>query len=218
MFDFFAWLALILGGYLLGGVLFSRLIPLWVKGVDVCALSDDGNPGTFNAFRHCGKTVGFTCLLADMAKGFLPVFLALHVLDFHPLPFALVMVAPVLGHAFSPFWHFRGGKCIAAIFGEGLALLPISPMVLILAGWYILFSTLVRIRSHRTRSLATFLLFTLTAVPYECLHGRLTLALGSAALAAIALTKHLLSHEEAPVKKEEPAEQESLSITPRDSH
>lgn len=210
MFEFFTWLGLILGGYLLGGVLFSRLIPLWVKGVDVCQLSDDGNPGTFNAIKLCGWPVGLTCLLADMAKGFLPVFLALHRLDFHSVPFALVMIAPVLGHAFSPFWHFRGGKCIAAIFGEGLALLPISPMALILAGWYILFSTLIRIRSHRSRSLATFLLFTLTAAPYECLHGRFTVALGCAALAAVALTKHLLSPREASLKKEEAADPEAL--------
>ena len=62
-------------GYLLGGVLFSYHIPLFMRGIDIVEVSEDHNPGTANAVKYAGVSVGMICLAADLAKGFLPVWM-----------------------------------------------------------------------------------------------------------------------------------------------
>ena len=111
------WTLHIVAGYLLGSIMFCRWIPKLVLHKDVCALSDDHNPGAANVFQHCGVPAGLLCLFFDLSKGFLPVYLAAHTVGIEPMQFAAVMMAPVLGHATAPFDHFSGGKCIATAFG-----------------------------------------------------------------------------------------------------
>jgi len=77
----------------------------------------DGNPGAANAWRAGTWRVGVPAVLLDYLKGVLPVSLACYrfgVAGWALLPVAL---APVLGHAFSPFLRWRGGKAVAATFG-----------------------------------------------------------------------------------------------------
>ena len=100
------WSALIIGGYLLGSIMFCRLICLAFFNTDICEVSKDGNPGAANAFWYCGKLAGALGLFCDLLKGFLPVFVAINFLDYQTIPFILTMLAPVLGHAFSIFHHF----------------------------------------------------------------------------------------------------------------
>ena len=120
IWDRLIWLALILGGFMLGSVMFSRILPRLIKGKDVTKLSDDGNPGAANVFSTCGIVLGMLCLLLDMGKGFAPVLLAQHLVDIHSMRFSAVLIAPVLGHALAPLNHFRGGKCIATAFADHL--------------------------------------------------------------------------------------------------
>ena len=68
--------ALIAGGFLLGGVMFSRALPKLLTGKDVCALRADKNPGAANVFAVCGVPMGLLCLALDMLKAYLPVSLA----------------------------------------------------------------------------------------------------------------------------------------------
>ena len=146
-------------GFLSGSVLYSYLLPKWLRGIDILALSDDQNPGTANAMKFAGAPVGFLCLFMDLLKGFLPVWLALHTLSpFHPL-FSLVLAAPALGHAFSPILQGKGGKAIAVSFGTLLAFLPDFILLLLLAGFYIFFSVILVIHPNERRTVATFLLF-----------------------------------------------------------
>ena len=56
-------------GFLSGSILFGRLIPMIFRGVDVQTESEDGNPGTFNAFACGGAFCGILVLLADLGKG-----------------------------------------------------------------------------------------------------------------------------------------------------
>ena len=84
----------------------------------------DGNPGAANAWRAGGWHVGLLAGLLDWLKGALPVGLAHfwgHIAGVSLVPVAL---APVLGHAFSPFLGFRGGKAVAVTFGIWTGLLP----------------------------------------------------------------------------------------------
>ena len=87
-------------GYLAGGMMFGYLIPRFLKGIDVRALSSDGNPGTANAFFYGGAFCGTLVLVFELLKGFLPVYFAGRTLGQKGIGFALVMAAPVLGHAF----------------------------------------------------------------------------------------------------------------------
>ena len=160
----FIWTVLILGGYLCGGILFSLHIPKLLRGIDICQVSDDHNPGAANVFTHAGWEIGIICLLLDLLKGFLPVYAAVKTVDTNSFLFSLVMVAPVLGHATAPFYKQSGGKCIATSFGVLTALFPLTWIMLILAGFYILFSTLIKIRPNRIRSIVTYALFAIAAI------------------------------------------------------
>ena len=190
-----SWLlyaAYILGGYLLGSILFGSILPKTIKGIDITVCSRDGNPGTANAMQYAGIGVGLLCLLGDLAKGFLPVFLGVRRFGIHPPVFGLVLAAPVVGHAFSLFRGFRGGKALAVSFGVLLGLLPRPGIVWILAGLYIFFSLVLRIRPHERRTVWTFGFFVLfVAVLYLRHNVPLSLLLGSGVMAAIVIYKNL---------------------------
>lgn len=200
------WVLLILGGYLLGSMHFCRWIPLLFLKKDIVALSEDGNPGAVNVFRHCGVGWGLLCLLFDLAKGFLPVFCAVQLLDCQSPWFALVLAAPVLGHGFSVFARFRGGKCIAASFGELAALLWISPVFWVLAFLYIVFS-LARINPRRFRSMLTFSIFLPIAAGVEIALGQFSAAAGCVLISLTALYKHWVSKEEEALPAEQAGQQ-----------
>ena len=118
-------LCFILLDYLLGSVLFARVWGKVVAGKDITQDAPDQNPGTTNAFRNGGVLCGLLTLVCDLLKGFVPVFLYLRTGSGPALGF--VMAAPVLGHVFPVFAHFRGGTGIATTFGCLLALPPHGP-------------------------------------------------------------------------------------------
>lgn len=172
---YFIWIIL---GYISGSVLYAYYLPLWLKKVDVRTLSDDGNPGTANAFKLAGIPVGILVILCELGKGFLPVWLASRHLEMEKILFSLVLAAPVVGHAFPVFTGCRqGGKAIAVSFGVLLGLVPDWRPVLTLVFFYLLFSLVIVIQPHLYRSIITFICFNLTcllrvhnkAVLYGCL-------------------------------------------------
>jgi glycerol-3-phosphate acyltransferase PlsY len=105
----------------LASVPFSVLIGRWFLGEEIRDYGD-GNPGATNVFRAGGQKTGYLAVALDVGKGVPFVFLA-HALFGLPGP-AIVIVAlsAVLGHAFSPFLQWHGGKAIAVTFGVLLAL------------------------------------------------------------------------------------------------
>lgn len=185
--------ALIAGGFLLGGVMFSRALPKLLTGKDVCALRADKNPGAANVFAVCGVPMGLLCLALDMFKAYLPVSLAAQYLDTQSVWFALALAAPVLGHAVGVFNGFHGGKCIASAFGVMLALaltgVSLSGLLL-LAGLYIFFSVAVKIRPHRLRSILVFALYGVSAAVFYSLHDEGALALGCGMIAVTGVLRH----------------------------
>lgn len=107
--------------FLAGSIPFSVWLGYLFTRKDVRTVGD-GNPGGWNAWMAGGFLVGLTVGLLDMFKGFIPVSLAVAngVSGWGIVPVAL---APVLGHAFTPFLRFRGGKAVAATLGVWLALI-----------------------------------------------------------------------------------------------
>lgn len=117
-------------GYLVGGLPFSVWLPRIVSGADVRAVGD-GNPGAANAWQAAGPAVGLAALALDFLKGVAPTIAARMVFGFNGLALAAVALAPILGHAFSPWLGFRGGKAIAVTFGVWTGLtLATGPLVL----------------------------------------------------------------------------------------
>ena len=146
-------------GYLSGSVLYAYWLPKLICHVDVCTESVDGNPGAANAFQYGGITVGMAVLLMELLKGALPVYFSLKYVSTGQHLFALVMAAPVIGHAFPFSRHVRGGKSIAVSFGVLLGFYPDMRPVLLLALFYIIFSVILVIRPHFYRSIVTFAVF-----------------------------------------------------------
>jgi len=97
-------------------------------GVDVRSMGS-GNIGATNVARSLGKLKGALTLIADAAKGFLPVYLALQ-LDSTSVVLALTAAAAFLGHLYPMYLNFKGGKGVATAFGTLLALAPMATLVL----------------------------------------------------------------------------------------
>lgn len=147
----------LLAGYLSGSVLYAHIWGRFLCRKDVTAGTRDKNPGTANAFMEGGFWCGILTLLCDLAKGFVPVWLFLRQTDSTDFALAFVLAAPVIGHIFPLFHHFRGGKGIATSFGCLLGLYPSLVCALILAGCFIVFSTVLVISPHYYRTLAAYL-------------------------------------------------------------
>jgi acyl phosphate:glycerol-3-phosphate acyltransferase len=186
---FLYWI-IIACGYLLGSVMFSKEIPLLLGYGDITEKSNDMNPGASNVFKNCGIPCGIACLFCDMLKGFLPVFIANFLFGIDSVRFALVMLAPVLGHAFPIMNHLKGGKCIATSFGVLIGCFPSSYIGFLLAGLYIFFSVFIKINPHRMRSIVTFLLFALFAPLILHYFHQPYVALGCILISAVAILKH----------------------------
>lgn len=150
----------ILFGYLSGSVLYARVFLKLFKKEKMLENSKDQNPGTANAFLYGGFWCGVLTLLADLLKGFVPVYLFMRAKGAHyPDSFteALVVAAPVIGHTFPLFYGFQGGKGIAASFGCLTGMFPLWRPLMALAFFFILFSTVLRITPHFQRTLAAYL-------------------------------------------------------------
>jgi glycerol-3-phosphate acyltransferase PlsY len=110
----------VVGAFWLGACPFSVLVGHWLLGKDIRDYGD-GNPGAANVFRAGGHKAGYLALILDVGKGVPFVALALS-FDLPELVVMAVALSALLGHAFSPFLQWHGGKAIAVTFGVLLAL------------------------------------------------------------------------------------------------
>jgi glycerol-3-phosphate acyltransferase PlsY len=124
-------------GFLAGSMPFSVWLGRLLVRADIRRYGD-GNPGAANAWRAVGWPVGLLAVLLDYLKGAIPVgFAHFHVGMRGPALVAMAL-APVLGHAFSPFLRFRGGKAVAVTFGiwTGLTLGEVPILLGVLLGLF----------------------------------------------------------------------------------
>ena len=99
----------------------------------------DANPGAANVFRAGSKGWGAIAILLDILKGAIPVGLANYGAHITDWSLALIALAPIAGHAFSPFLRFKGGKAIAVSLGIwcGLTLYQVPLVLGLILGIYI---------------------------------------------------------------------------------
>jgi acyl phosphate:glycerol-3-phosphate acyltransferase len=117
-------------GFLLGSLPISVWLGKLVLRADIRDYGD-GNPGGTNVLRAGSRGLGLLAIILDMLKGAIPVSLAHYVFKVDGWPLMPVMLAPILGHAFSPLLGWRGGKALASTFGVWTALtVPFGPFVM----------------------------------------------------------------------------------------
>lgn len=143
--------------FLSGAVMYSYLIPRYVKKIDPREQAYDKNPGGSNAINACGLSIGIICILLDIGKAFIPVYITIHYFNIIGNRLIPVAVAPVLGHAFSPFMRFKGGKAVASAYGALLALYPYSITALILALIMFFFKVIIVVKPDSAGSITSFI-------------------------------------------------------------
>jgi glycerol-3-phosphate acyltransferase PlsY len=116
---------LLAGAYLLGSIPFGAVVAR-MKGVDLRKVGS-GNIGATNVARAMGKGWAVAVLLADAAKGFVPVWLGRH-LQLPDLVIAGAGLLAIVGHMFTLFLRGRGGKGVATSLGVSLALSPVMAL------------------------------------------------------------------------------------------
>lgn len=124
-----------LAAFLLGAVPFALVLVRLLAGVDL-RMVGSGNPGATNASRAFGPRTGLGIFLLiyllDAGKGFVPTRFGPQLMDMNSLLTAVLLgLCAILGHCYSPFLGFRGGKGVATTTGVFLALDPLAVAIAI---------------------------------------------------------------------------------------
>jgi acyl phosphate:glycerol-3-phosphate acyltransferase len=125
----------IAAAYLLGGIPFGYVLVKLKTGADVRA-AGSGNIGATNVHRIAGRLAGILTLVLDAAKGYFALWLAAKITGANPATnqamLSIAAVAVMLGHIYTPFLHFKGGKGVATFVGVFLFLAPFALAAIVL--------------------------------------------------------------------------------------
>jgi acyl phosphate:glycerol-3-phosphate acyltransferase len=148
------WILVALGAFLLGSLPWGLWLGRLFRGVDL-RQHGSGNLGAANSYRVLGPKLGIAVLLLDAGKGVAAVFLARAFLHAGPAggaggpagagsqpvdwPGLLALAAAVLGHTFTPFARFRGGKGAATAAGAWGVVAPL-PFAMVMVAWVSVFA------------------------------------------------------------------------------
>jgi glycerol-3-phosphate acyltransferase PlsY len=115
---------LVVCAYLVGSIPTGLLLAKAFGGVDIRS-TGSGNIGATNVYRTMGRKVGILTLVGDCLKGVVPV-VAASVLGLSVAWIAVVGLAAFLGHVYTVFLGFKGGKGVATALGVFLAVSPLA--------------------------------------------------------------------------------------------
>ncbi len=121
---------LLIFSYLFGSIPFGLIISKTFYKIDLRE-HGSGNVGTTNTFRVLGKKAGIVVLVLDLLKGAIPVWVALLVSTDVDFPVIIFGVVAAIGHVYSIFLKFKGGKAVATGGGALLAAAPIIFLVVL---------------------------------------------------------------------------------------
>ena len=173
---------LLIGAFLLGAVPFGFLAGKLLKGVDLRE-HGSGNIGATNTLRVLGTGPGLVVLALDVLKGYVPVAAAQALFRSEPWWVMGIGLAAILGHTFSPFLGFKGGKGVATSLG---VLIGLSPLVA--AGALAGFAAVVALT--RYVSLGSIVAAALQAVLFFALPHPLPFRLFGLLIAGFVIAKH----------------------------
>lgn len=125
-------------GYLVGAIPFSLIVGKRFYGVDL-RQHGSGNLGATNTFRTLGARAGLAVFALDVAKGAGAVALSMLLCpksiigDARDLVMVGVAAAAILGHSYSPYIRFKGGKGVATAAGAIAVMMPLAWPILFLS-------------------------------------------------------------------------------------
>ena len=135
MYQLLPTLLFMLLGFALGALPFSVWVGQLILGQDIRQFGDK-NPGATNVLRAGGPLPFALALMLDISKGALPLGLAVHIFGIEGWAIVPISLAPPLGHTFSPFLNWHGGKAIAAAFGVWIGItiwtMPLISLLLLI--------------------------------------------------------------------------------------
>ncbi len=123
---------LVVLSFLSGAVPYSVILGKLFLNKDIRKYGD-GNPGGANVWRASGPVFGLVAIALDFLKAYFPVYYAATASSLPQNALMAVAIAPVAGHAFSPFLRFRGGKAVASTYGIWFALYGLTDGLLVMA-------------------------------------------------------------------------------------
>ena len=124
------WVLMAMAGYFLGAISFGILVSKALGLPDPRTVGSK-NVGFTNVLRVSGTKAGVFTLLGDMGKGWVMGWAAMQWLTGES-SIMVVAISPILGHIFSPFLGFKGGKGVATALGSVLGLSPSMGLLLLL--------------------------------------------------------------------------------------
>lgn len=171
---------LLICAYLLGsvptGLLLARAL-----GVNIRE-TGSGNIGATNVYRTMGRKVGILTLIGDCLKGLIPVLVAKW-LGLPELWIAAIGLAAFLGHVYSIFLRFKGGKGVATALGVFLGTSPLSVLIAVVVFALVLYK-------WRYVSLASIVAAALIPVIVWLVGCQPELAVMSLAIAGVVIFRH----------------------------
>jgi len=189
--EFLPYVLIAAAGYLLGSIPTGYLVAK-AKGIDIRTVGS-GNIGATNVFRILGKPAGIFVLTADALKGFLACGLVVKLAVMVVAPGSIAQtklylaiiggIAAILGHNYTCWLNFKGGKGIATSAGVLVALVPQAFVALLLI-WIVVFAI------SRYVSLASIVGAFCLPFAVWLTEGNVTLTTITGALGALAIYKH----------------------------
>lgn len=133
-----------LGAYLAGAIPFGKIIARFAAHIDITQRGSK-NIGATNVARELGMKWGLLTLMFDVLKGMIPVLLFIIIASqdspWFPFAVALISLCPLVGHQFSIFMGFRGGKGVATalgiylVFSTPACLMGLLVFILLMIKW-----------------------------------------------------------------------------------
>ncbi|GAC1624868.1 MAG: glycerol-3-phosphate 1-O-acyltransferase PlsY [Candidatus Acidiferrum sp.] len=173
--------------YLLGSIPFGLLLARLFGGTDIRS-EGSGNIGASNVTRVVGPLPGILTLILDAAKGVLAVWLAARFTQQSATWMVVAALAALIGHCFSVWLKFNGGKGVATALGVFLVLCPFAALsALALFTIVVIYSRYSSLGSLSAAAAMPLLIHFLWAPPYA---PPLVITYGTLAASSLVILKH----------------------------
>lgn len=169
--------------FLLGSIPSGYLITKKLYGIDI-RTKGSGNIGSTNVKRIVGRKIAIITQIIDVLKGILPVLLGIFISRSIKLPvsnnmyLSIVALATILGHDFTPFLKFKGGKGVNTTLGAFILIAPIPTLIAV--STYFILGLFINIVSIRAISMGAI-------IPIMCLITKLSISITIASAIACIL-------------------------------
>lgn len=186
------WLAIVILCYLIGSFPSGYLVGK-SQGIDIREHGSK-NIGATNVFRVMGKKWGYLVFFCDAFKGFISVKLGMLLAMVSGLDITLAGVVGgiccIIGHNYTVWLHFKGGKGIATSIGVMLAIMPIIIVLIVLVIWVVVFYASKYVSLASICAALSLPLLILVLFPFVARGNYPVLLVFSAIVAALAVWRH----------------------------